>query len=361
MRLVLAVIGLASMILCGCQTPVTIEPESWEFESSIRALEVTENQGVWWAGANGMVGHSLDNGTSWIVDTLRLSDGSLPAFRSIAVTREAAFVLSIASPAVLFRRGLTSCKWDSVYVNTDPAIFFDSMSFWDDQEGIAMGDATADCLSVLITRDGGYNWQLVECSELPTAVISAAGQMEAAFAASNGNLVVRGDEVWMASGGPASRIYRSMDRGRSWTVADTPIVQGGAMTGMFSVARCADDESGSVGMAWGGNWETMEENAANKVVTRDGGKLWEVLTPNGGPGYRSCVQYVPNSACQGIWAVGIPGISKSWDGGTSWSTVADSSFFTVRFDAKGANAWLAGRGRLKRVPVNRPKKAVILP
>ena len=345
----------AALMAGGCSTPIAVDLSSeWEFQSSIRALEVTENQGVWWAGANGLVGHTLNGGETWNVDTLRLSDGSLPAFRSIAVTEEAAFVLTIATPAVLFRRALNSDRWDSVYVNADPEIFFDSMAFWDDQEGMAMGDATAGCLSVIITRDGGRNWELLDCSNLPDAEVSQDGQKEAAFAASNGNLVLQGDDVWMATGGVASRIYHSSNRGRDWIARATPIVQGGAMTGMFSAARCADAGSGLLGMAWGGDWEAMEDNSANKIVTRNGGKNWELHTPGSGPGYRSSVQYVPNSSCNGIWAVGIPGISRSWDGGNTWTTEADSSFFTVRFDAEGSTAWLAGRGRVKRTPVIRP-------
>jgi hypothetical protein len=84
------------------------------------------------------------------------------------VTNQAAFVLTIASPAVLFRRGLNDQAWDSVYVNSDENIFFDSMAFWDDREGIAMGDATEECLSVITTRDGGKNWNLLDCSNLPS-------------------------------------------------------------------------------------------------------------------------------------------------------------------------------------------------
>lgn len=352
MRITLIGIGLATALFFSCTPADPPKPLVWEFESSIRALEVTAEQGIWWAGANGLVGHSMDDGASWQVDTLRLSDGTLPAFRSIAVTNEAAFALTIASPAVLFRRDLDGAIWDSVYVNKDPAIFFDSMAFWDDQEGLAMGDATAECLSVLITRDGGRQWNLLDCSELPQVATAASGQKEAAFAASNGNLVIQDDEVWMASGGVSSRLYYSSDRGKNWSVSNTPIMQGGAMTGMFSVARCPDE--GNVGMAWGGNWEEMEDNSANKIVSNDGGLQWELLTPNDGPGYRSSVQFVPNSSCQGIWAVGIPGVSQSWDAGETWTTEADSSYYTVRFDSKGETAWLAGRGRVKRMPVTRP-------
>ena len=176
MRITLIGIGLATALLFSCTPADPPKSSVWEFESSIRALEVTEEHGVWWAGAKGLVGHSMDDGASWQVDTLRLSDGTLPAFRSIAVTNEAVFALTIASPAVLFRRDLDAAVWDSVYVNKDPAIFFDSMAFWDDQEGLAMGDATAECLSVLITRDGGRQWNLLGCSELPRVDTSASGK-----------------------------------------------------------------------------------------------------------------------------------------------------------------------------------------
>jgi photosystem II stability/assembly factor-like uncharacterized protein len=193
---------------------------------------------------------------------------------------------------------------------------------------------------VIITRDGGATWSEVSCEDLPPAE-------EAAFAASNGNIALLGDEVWIASGGVASRIFRSPDRGRTWEVVETPIVQGGAMTGLFSVARC--DEAN--GMGWGGNWEAMDDNAANKIATADGGETWELLTPGAGPGYRSCVQYVPNTDCQSIWAVGIPGISCSSDGGATWTTEPDSNFYTVRFTPDGQTAWLAGRGKVARRPV----------
>lgn len=320
------------------------EGQTWTFDSSIRALEVTDSIGVWWAGSNGLVGRTLDGGLTWQVDTLKLNDGTLPAFRSLAVTSEAAFVLTIASPAVLFRFDIKEQQWDSVYSNYHEDVFFDSMAFWDDREGIAMGDAMEDgagkCLSVLVTRDGGRSWNRIRCEELPPLFQSETGDAEAAFAASNGNLVLQGDEAWIATGGAASRIYRSRDRGRSWEVVSTPIVQGGTMTGMFSATRCGD----AMGLGWGGNWEDMDDNASNKIQTLDGGSTWQLWHPHQGPGYRSSVQFVPHSDCQGIWAVGIPGISQSWDGGQTWTTEPDSSFLTIRFDATGTQAWLAGRG-----------------
>lgn len=326
-----------SFVACRDASP----PAEWSFESSIRALAVGPDGGVWWAGSGGLVGHSADGGASWSVDSLRRPDGSVPSFRSVAVTDRAAFVLSIESPALLYRRLHGEEDWTIVYQNNDSLAFFDSMQFWDAEEGLAMGDPLSGCLSVIVTRDGGANWQELSCEVLPSAE-------EAAFAASNGNIALHGDEAWIASGGVRSRIFHTPDRGRTWSVVETPIVQGGAMTGMFSVARCDAER----GMAWGGNWEAMDDNTANKITTSDGGATWQLLTPGEGPGYRSCVQYVPQSDGQSIWAVGIPGISRSQDGGATWTTEADSSYYTVRFTPDGHTAWLAGRGKVARRPVN---------
>ena len=43
-----------------------------------------------------------------------------------------------------------------------------------------MGDPTADCISIIITRDGGQTWNKIPCSQLPKSK-----EGEAAFAASN--------------------------------------------------------------------------------------------------------------------------------------------------------------------------------
>ncbi len=332
-------------LLAACSGPTELEELkiTWEVPSSIRALEVVSESEVWYAGSNGRIGVTRDGGKSWQHDSLRLTDGTAPALRSLAVTSRAAHALTIASPAVLFRSTDYGAHWDSVYTEHHEDVFYDSMAFWDDEEGIAMGDAIDGCLSILMTRDGGLTWVKKRCDELPPSIPG-----EAAFAASNGNIALAGDQVWIATGGKASRIFHSSDRGQSWDVYPTPIVQGGTMTGMFSIAMCDANR----GVGWGGNWEAMEDNTANKVTSSDGGRSWSLFSPNEGPGYRSCIRYLPGSNCQGIWAVGTPGISQSTDAGQTWHTEADSSFFTVRFTPSGMHAWLAGRGIIQRRRVN---------
>ncbi|MGA0434943.1 MAG: hypothetical protein ACO3MV_04675, partial [Flavobacteriales bacterium] len=107
----ITMVGVLTLLVSCNETTITdtnrpIVPKTWSFESSIRALEIAPDGSIWWAGSNGLLGHSADNGETWSVDTLTLPNGTVPSFRSVAVTDSAAYALTIASPAVLYRRGL---------------------------------------------------------------------------------------------------------------------------------------------------------------------------------------------------------------------------------------------------------------
>jgi photosystem II stability/assembly factor-like uncharacterized protein len=115
-----------------------------------------------------------------------------------------------------------------VYEEDHPSAFYDAIAFWDDQNGIAMGDPTDSCLSIILTSDGGDSWTKIPCDRLPPSANN-----EAAFAASNSNIALIGDHAWIVSGGGRARVFHSPDRGETWEVFDTPIIQGGKMTGIL--------------------------------------------------------------------------------------------------------------------------------
>lgn len=307
--------------------------------SSVRALEVVNDSTVWFAGSGGVYGYTENNGNTWNIDSIKTGN-IVPHFRSIAVTNKAVFLLSIASPALLYKSGDKGKNWKIVYRENDSSAFYDAMAFWNDKEGIAMGDPIENSLSIIITRNGGNSWQKIPGSKLPQTY-----KGEAAFAASNSNIALHGNNVWIVTGGKKARVFHSADKGNSWEVFDTPIIKGGQMTGIYSV-DFYDDKNGII---FGGDWNKKKQNTKNKAVTTDGGRTWKLIADGKTPGYRSCVRYVPESEGKQVIAVGTPGISLSMDGGKNWQNISSESFYTIRFGSSYKSAWLAGNKKIGKI------------
>ena len=228
------IFGYAALTLFSCsyqkdktaQSIAKINPQFVEYpsNSSIRALEVINEKKVWFAGSKGIFGFTKDGGDHWKIDSIQIGNKPLE-FRAIAVTNKAVFLLNVASPAYLLKSEDNGQNWDIVYQEDHPDVFYNSMKFWDNKSGIAVGDPIDGCLSIIVTHDGGKSWKKLDCSALPSTADGEAG-----FAASNTNIVLKGDHAWLATGGKKARIFHSLDKGNSWKVFDTPMQQGGKMT-----------------------------------------------------------------------------------------------------------------------------------
>lgn len=303
---------------------------------SIRAIEIM-GEDLAFAGSNGTYG--IYNSAQ---DQVRVSrqqyDTIDPEFRAIAGTSENFFMLSVANPALLYKTG-DGGQMELVYKEEGEKVFYDAMTFWNDKEGIAMGDPVENCLSVIITRDGGKTWEKLPCNQLPEAA-----EGEAAFAASNSNISVQGEKAWIISGGVRSRVFFTADKGKTWKVFETPLIQGKSTQGGYSMDFYNEKE----GIIIGGDYTAPEENKANKAVTTDGGKTWRLIAEGKDPGYKSSVRYVPGGDGKEIVAVGFTGISYSSDRGENWKQLSSEGFYTIRF-LNDSVAYAAGKNRLAKL------------
>lgn len=335
-RISLLILAFLFIISCTKQyKPRTIESvDIQEFKvpkTSIRAIKSVDENKVFFAGSHGKVGFKTSNGVS--LDTLNMifKDSITPHFRSLAFNGDAYFVLSIENPALLYK--ISDGKSTLAYQEHHEKVFYDAMKFFEDNiHGIAVGDPTENCASVLLTADAGKTWTKLSCENLPEFEDG-----EAFFAASNTNIKTLGSTVWIASGGKKARVLKSDDYGTTWQIYNTPIIQGNGAQGIYSI-DFADKNNGII---FGGDYSKPNENKANKAITKDGGKTWTLISDNKNPNYKSCVQYVPKTEGKEIFAVGKTGISFSNDSGKTWNEVSKEGYFAIDFVDK-YTAWLSG-------------------
>ena len=81
-------------------------------------------------------------------------------------------------------------------------------------------------------------------------------------------------------------------------------------------------------------------------------KSWIRICNGENPNYKSCVQYVPNTAGKEVFAVGKTGISYSNNGGLNWVQVSEDSYYTIQFVDRN-NAWLAGNNKIGKLMLPR--------
>ncbi|VAW13238.1 Putative oxidoreductase [hydrothermal vent metagenome] len=308
---------------------------------SIRAIEIMDGS-LAFAANKGVFG-SIDLETEKVRTNIEKHHTLIPEFRAVAHTTTDFFMLSVADPALLYKTG-DNGSMKLVYKEEGKGVFYDAMTFWNDMEGIAVGDSMNGCLSVIVTRDGGNTWLKKPCSELPFGI-----ENEGAFAASDTNIKTIGDKTWVAT--TSGRVLFSGDKGRTWKTFQTPIANKKDTEGIYSI----DFYDGNIGMVIGGDYTDPENNRANKAITKDGGKTWKLIADGQDPSYKSCVQFVPGPNGNEIVAIGFTGISYSRDTGNTWSRLSDESFYTIRF-LNDSVAYAAGSNRIAKLRFSRARK-----
>ena len=319
---------------------ITVSINKFDLDStSIRAIEIVNDSSIVYAGSKGDLGILTSSG-KFIGTKNIITDTIVPHFRALAYTKTAVFALNVGNPALLYK--YKNNQLEIVYKEENEKVFYDSMQFFDELNGIAIGDPTDTCLSILITRDGGNTWGKIKCEDLPQIE-----EGEAAFAASNTNIAIVGKNAWIVTGGTKARVFHTSDMGITWSVYNTPITQGKSTTGIYTVDFYNDKQ----GIICGGDYLDKFGNSANKSITKDGGKTWKIVAENASPKYVSCVQYVPETDGKEIFAVSTNGVFYSKNYGENWKKVSDEGFYSIRlFDRN--TAWLSGNNVIAKMKID---------
>jgi photosystem II stability/assembly factor-like uncharacterized protein len=265
-------------------------------------------------------------------------EGGKLDFRDVeAFSADAAYLMS-AGPGEdsrIYKTTDGGKSWRLQFKNSEPSAFFDAVAFWDEKHGIALSDPVDRRFLLITTEDGGEHW-----ARLPEATRPKAWPKEGCFAASGTCLVTHGsNDVWFCTGGAkAARVFHSSDRGKNWSVAETPLLAGIESAGGFSIAF-RDSLNGVIA---GGDYRKPNDAAATLATTRDGGKTWTLVDKP--PPFRSGVSWAKD-----CWiAVGTSGSDVSTDDGATWKPLDRQNHNAVSFASTG-DGWAAGpKGRIAR-------------
>src|SRR5229473_2387275 len=243
------------LILFSLIFGVSVQAQWWQVQTSgldtnLRGVsaawmpvEKSWRRGVVWAsGSKGVILKSVDEGKTW--KRLHVAGGEALDFRGIvAFNASAAYVMSSGEgeKSRIYKTADGGETWTLQYTDKRKEFFLDTIACLSETQCFALGDPLDGKFLLLNTTDGRH-W-----NPLPTANMPAALPGEGAFAASNSCLLLSGEEIFFGTGGPAARVFRSPDSGRTWSAVETPIAHGNASSGIFSIARGDEKEIVVVG------------------------------------------------------------------------------------------------------------------
>lgn len=290
--------------------------------ADLRGIDYTGHGTAWASGSHGTVLRTEDMGRTWTHCAIPPNAARLD-FRGVqAIDRDTALVMS-SGKGDLSRLYKTSdgCKtWKLVFSDPDATGFFDSMRRVTSKQVFVLGDPVDGKFAMFTSRDAGNTWFIADDPGLEAP--AGAG----AFAASNSALTSFGTDLAFGTGGPQATVYRMSPNcdaktgvcSLAWHAVPTPLAQGPAAAGVFSLAghlASANGRQSTVLVAVGGTYDQPGETTGTAAFSTDGGKTW-ALSQTLPSGYRSALAYDP---AHNSWiTVGPNGTDLSADDGRHW-------------------------------------------
>lgn len=301
------------------------QPTGLAANVKIKALSVVD-QNIVWAYTDLSVLRTTNGGATWTNEPINIfAPNSLPyRIHSLhAVNATTAYIianlyLGHGSNIRIYKTTDGGVSWQrqaTAYPNESrigTVSIADFIYFFDPNNGVIFGDQDSGYFEIYTTTDGGQNWSRVPAANLPPPALedlSSPGRLYATM----------GDTLWVGVSG--MRVYRSINKGLNWTVANTGITPvSGALRPMIRSISFTDALNGLV---------IYSHNQATNTVlyrTNDGGLTWANVTYTGPIG-KTDIEAIPGLMGAYISTGGefnLPGSSYSLDNGNSWFPIENT-------------------------------------
>lgn len=304
-------------------------------DASFRSIHAISKKVVWAGGSKGTVLRTTNAGATWQV--IKVSGAEKLDFRDIyGVSEKVAYIMSAGlaeeGAAKVFKTSDGGNTWKVVLEYKDKGAFFDSMDFWNEKEGILIGDPIDDKPFILRTLDAGNTWQRINKEKLPPVL-----EGEASFASSGTCVAIQPNgRAWLNT---QSRIFFTSDKGETWQVYQTPFKKG-QTAGIFGLHFWNEYQ----GISVGGDYKNDKEKIDNVAITHDAGKTWEFLPTAKPDGLKESGWRLPNKS---LLLVGTSGTSLLAEDELEWKAIDTESFHAISC-FKDACWAIGGKGNLAK-------------
>ncbi len=298
---------------------------------------------VWVSAVDGTSGQpinefskTINGGTSWIPGVISNAPASHAIAQIQALDENKAFIAfypTTGAGGKVFKTIDGGLNWEDLPTGafTNSASFLNVVHFFNANDGFVMGDPINNKFELLYTSDGGQNWTPVADANSPAMVSGEMGW--------TGVYDAIGNTVWFATN--KGRIFKSTDKGHTWTVATTGLTDIQKVT--FS------DENNGLIQQIAYNQTTGAISTFTTKFTQDGGATWNSVTPSG-PIWKSDISAVPGFPGR-YFSVGTDGAAQasrkygssySTNYGLSWNLIDTTvQYICVKFFNQNAG-WAGG-------------------
>ena len=196
--------------------------------------------------------------------------------------------------------------------------------FFDANNGVCMGDSNTGSWEIYTTINGGTNWARVSSLNIPANLIGEIGNTNT-YAAS-------GSSIWF--GTSSGRIYRSTNKGLTWSVSATPY----SLNSTVSAISFKDLNNG---LAIADNGTTN----SGIITTTDGGASWTMKNSGitGGLNIKTGIAFLPGSTgtyiITGDGGAGNDGSAYSLDNGLTWTNIDAVPHIGISFANSSQAGW----------------------
>ena len=128
------------------------QTQTIDTKADFRGLCVVSPKVAWVSGTKGTYARTTDGGKNWSVGTVPGAEKL--DFRDVEAFGETTAYLLSAGPGDASRIYKTvdgGKSWALQFKSADPAAFFDAIAFWDEKNGIALGDPVKGLFQLIVT------------------------------------------------------------------------------------------------------------------------------------------------------------------------------------------------------------------